>query len=166
MKMDALTIRCGGCLCNSCARPLPCTDYIYFPWSRGRTKMKSEPMNLKEVAAEDLVAMLRHVSVETGSLTCLGCGHEHNCSTRGCALIREAADRLDALRAPTREQVETMRGEWIPYFDGDHIVPERYYKCSKCGSRGYKVKKRFCPSCGAPCGREDKFCRRCGGALE
>ena len=22
-----------------------------------------------------------------------------------------------------------------------------------------------CPACGAPCGREDKFCRRCGGAL-
>lgn len=34
--MDALTIRCGGCLCNSCARPLPCTDCIYFPWSQGR----------------------------------------------------------------------------------------------------------------------------------
>ena len=63
--------------------------------------MKSESMNLKEVATEDLVAMLRHVSVETGSLTCLGCGHEHNCGTRGCALIREAADRLDASRAPT-----------------------------------------------------------------
>ena len=22
-----------------------------------------------------------------------------------------------------------------------------------------------CPACGAPCGREDKFCRRCGGPL-
>ena len=22
-----------------------------------------------------------------------------------------------------------------------------------------------CPACGAPCGKEDKFCRRCGGAL-
>ena len=22
-----------------------------------------------------------------------------------------------------------------------------------------------CPACGAPCGTEDKFCRRCGGAL-
>ena len=63
--------------------------------------MKSEPMNLNEVDTEDLVAMLRHVSVETGSLTCLGCGHEHNCGTRGCALIRAAADRLDASRAPT-----------------------------------------------------------------
>ena len=76
--------------------------------------MKSEPMNLNEVATEDLVAMLRHVSVETGSLTCLGCGHEHNCGTRGCALIREAADRLDALRGPAIiPQAEMTREEAI-----------------------------------------------------
>ncbi|MBM6870065.1 zinc ribbon domain-containing protein [Pseudoflavonifractor phocaeensis] len=24
---------------------------------------------------------------------------------------------------------------------------------------------RECPHCGAPCGREDKFCKQCGGAL-
>ena len=63
--------------------------------------MSDAPMNLNEVDTEDLVAMLRHVSVETGSLACLGCGHEHNCGTHGCALIRAAADRLEASRAPT-----------------------------------------------------------------
>ena len=62
--------------------------------------MKSEPMNLKEVATEDLVAMLRRISVATGSLTCLGCGHEHNCSTRGCALIREAAAKWMVEHSP------------------------------------------------------------------
>ena len=83
-------------------------------WRRRKVKMKSEPMNLNEVATEDLVAMLRHVSVETGSLACLGCGHEHNCGTRGCALIREAADRLDALRGPAIiPQAEMTREEAI-----------------------------------------------------
>ena len=88
--------------------------------------MKSEPMDLNEVATEDLVAMLRHVSVETGSLACLGCGHERNCGTRGCALIREAADRLDSLRGPaitppneplSIEQLREMDGEpvWVVY---------------------------------------------------
>ena len=76
--------------------------------------MSDAPMNLKEVATEDLVAMLRHISVATGSLTCLGCGHEHNCSTRGCALIREAADRLDASRGPAIiPQAEMTREEAI-----------------------------------------------------
>ena len=43
----------------------------------------------------ELIAALRRMKVETGSLICFGCGHEHNCSTRGCALIREAADQLE-----------------------------------------------------------------------
>ena len=49
-----------------------------------------------------LITALRRMKVETGSLICFGCGHEHNCSTRGCALIHEAADRLD-----------TMQREWV-----------------------------------------------------
>lgn len=84
--------------------------------------MSDAPMNLKGVATEDLVAILRHVSVETGSLACLGCGHEHNCGTRGCALIREAADRLDSLRGPaitpqdeplTLDELRETVGCWV-----------------------------------------------------
>lgn len=45
----------------------------------------------------DLIERLRHMSVETGSLVCLGCGHEHNCDVHGCAIIREAADKLQAV---------------------------------------------------------------------
>lgn len=63
----------------------------------------------------------------------------------------EALDvALAALRGPTREQVEAWKGEWIPYLDGEHIMPERYYSCSKCGNRGYPSKKNFCVFCGAP----------------
>lgn len=46
---------------------------------------------------QELINALRHLLVETGSLACLGCGHEHSCSTRGCAIIRKAADRLEKL---------------------------------------------------------------------
>ena len=56
-----------------------------------------------------------------------------------------------ALRPITREQVERMwKGEWIAYLDGEHIMPERYYSCSKCGDRGYPSKRNFCDFCGAP----------------
>ena len=59
-----------------------------------------------------LITALRRMKVETGSLICFGCGHEHNCSTRGCALIREAADRLD-----------TMQREWVSV---DDMLPEMH----------------------------------------
>lgn len=58
---------------------------------------------------------------------------------------------LSALRPITREQVEMVwRGEWIAYLDGEHIMPKRYYSCSKCGGRGHLSKRNFCDFCGAP----------------
>lgn len=38
---------------------------------------------------EDLLAALRRLKVETGSLVCLGCGYEHNCGVHGCAILRK-----------------------------------------------------------------------------
>lgn len=58
---------------------------------------------------------------------------------------------ISDLEGPTREQVEKVwRGEWIAYLDGEHIMPERYYSCSKCGGRGHLSKRNFCDFCGAP----------------
>lgn len=39
---------------------------------------------------EDLLAALRRLKVQTGSLACLGCGRGHNCGIHGCAILREA----------------------------------------------------------------------------
>ena len=47
--------------------------------------------------ANDTITALRGLQVQTGSLACLGCGHEHNCGTRGCAIIRKAADQLERM---------------------------------------------------------------------
>lgn len=46
---------------------------------------------------QELIRALRRLMVETGSLVCLGCGHEHSCGTHGCAIIRKAANRLEEL---------------------------------------------------------------------
>lgn len=43
---------------------------------------------------KDLIDALSHLKVETGSLACFGCGHEHNCGIHGCAIIREAVRAL------------------------------------------------------------------------
>ena len=37
-----------------------------------------------------LLDALRNLKVQTGSLACMSCGHEHNCSTQGCAILRQA----------------------------------------------------------------------------
>ena len=47
---------------------------------------------------EEIVKWLRSKKVETGSLLCLGCGHEHNCGIRGCAVMRAAADAMENLQ--------------------------------------------------------------------
>lgn len=46
---------------------------------------------------EELITALRGLKVETGSLTCLGCGYEHSCGIHGCVIIIAAADRLSEL---------------------------------------------------------------------
>ena len=43
---------------------------------------------------DELIEALGRLKVQTGSLACLGCGHEHNCGVHGCALIREAVNQL------------------------------------------------------------------------
>lgn len=54
-----------------------------------------------------LIKALQRLKVETGSIACLGCGHEHNCGIHVCAIIREAAEKL---------------GDFNAVFDEDTIV--------------------------------------------
>ena len=51
------------------------------------------------MTTNDLLQALARLRVDTGSLACLGCGHEHNCSTHGCAILRAAADLIKRLTA-------------------------------------------------------------------
>ena len=41
-----------------------------------------------------LIKALKRLKVQTGSLACLGCGHEHNCGVHGCAIICAAVEAL------------------------------------------------------------------------
>nr|DAH40801.1 MAG TPA: hypothetical protein [Caudoviricetes sp.] len=58
----------------------------------------------------ELIAALRRLKVETGSIACLGCGCEHNCSIHGCRIMRLAAERLEQLTGPVgRREVMVCR---------------------------------------------------------
>ena len=68
----------------------------------------------------DLIKALNRLKIETGSIVCLGCGHEHNCSTQGCAIIRAAVEELEKMRwIPVTER--------MPELDPDD--PESFRKC-------------------------------------
>ena len=54
----------------------------------------------------ELIKALQQLKVQTGSLVCLGCGHEHNCGVHGCALLREAAAQLYGLYSAVDDMVE------------------------------------------------------------
>lgn len=64
--------------------------------------MTSTPMRVKlililmedKMNKSELIEALRRLSVETGSLACCGCGYEHSCGVHGCAIIKEAAERI------------------------------------------------------------------------
>ena len=85
--------------------------------------------------------------------------------TRGCEKhyqlkvdLAEAA--LIALRGPTREMAERMRGRWVD-LDGEEVetdeygCPSGFASCSVCddnltAAEEYSCRGRFCPNCGAP----------------
>ena len=65
----------------------------------------------------------------------------------------EAIDiALAALRGPTREMMERMRGEWMfPVFADQQDANDPRCQCSECGSIETPLARhRFCPACGSP----------------
>ena len=102
----------------------------------------------------ELLAALGRLRVETGSLACLGCGHEHNCGTHGCAILRAAAETIAALHPISREQVEKVwRGEWKKDSSVQVLAPggqKYHFRCSKCGYITRLHDLNFCSKCGTP----------------
>lgn len=86
------------------------------PGGRGE-KEKEERVMMDD---KTLVQELRRLECRD-NLQCLGCGYEHRCSTHGCAVIRQAVERLERLTAPepndplTLEELREMDGApvWI-----------------------------------------------------
>ena len=61
----------------------------------------------------DLIKALKNQKVQTGSLACLGCGYEHNCTTMGCRILREAVERLSAPAIRTRAEILEAAGKCV-----------------------------------------------------
>ena len=55
-----------------------------------------------------LLAAVKRLSVETGSLACLGCGWEHDCGIHGCAILRAVKEALEETEARAEEAEEAL----------------------------------------------------------
>ena len=101
---------------------------------------------------KDLIAALNWLKVNTGSLACFGCGHEHNCGIHGCAIINAAAEKLNVLT--------------------EKDTPKPPIRFSRDGM-GYTYHDYCCPGCMRTLAYEpewykhthEKYCYRCGQAI-
>lgn len=59
---------------------------------------------------DDIIRELKRISIDNHR--CFGCGREHSCNTRGCAIMRAAADRLGELEQ-LAAQAEGYRAKLI-----------------------------------------------------
>jgi len=65
-------------------------------------------------------------------------------------LINALCNKLEVLQNENNKLIKENKkkhGYWIPYFDENNVMPGIYYKCSICGSMGYKAKYNGCPHC-------------------
>ena len=50
------------------------------------------------IRSRELAERLRKMAINTGTINCLGCPYDGNhCDVHGCALLKEAAHRLEKL---------------------------------------------------------------------
>lgn len=80
---------------------------------------------------DELIRALRRLRVETGSLACLGCGHEHSCGVHGCAIINGA---IEALVGTSVSQPDANRCVCC-----DAEIPEGRMVCPQCEAKAEDV---------------------------
>lgn len=94
---------------------------------------------------------LKRLRVETGSLSCFGCGHEHNCSTQGCAILRNAVSHMEAalanydhLSALTKQQTEDIQALERAC---TLTPPNEPLTCDGCACESYPRDRYPCNTC-------------------
>lgn len=102
------------------------------------------------MTTNDLLQALVRLRVETGSLACLGCGYEHNCSVRGCQILREAATQLEHFTAENAALKKEIRKAGCMFCARFEDCPEGF----KPGGQ------EDCDNCTK---KPDCACRECSG---
>ena len=69
-----------------------------------------------------------------------------------CEGLYEATELLDDL--PAADVAEVRHGRWIPEIcdsisKRNRLIEYKVYSCSLCGRSNGRIKKKYCPNCGA-----------------
>ncbi|MCD7805414.1 MAG: hypothetical protein LUH03_09815 [Oscillospiraceae bacterium] len=63
-----------------------------------------------------LIALLQKMAADQlGKYQCYGCGHEHNCGTEGCAILRDAIATIEQLYKDVAGSCEVCVYGDVPY---------------------------------------------------
>lgn len=92
----------ADCMCGTCSACKVRSEYIVNTMLCPPTAGRRWTEKTGTMRDEDLLAALRRLKVETGSLVCVGCGYEHNCGIHGCAILREMIAWLERTLAEGR----------------------------------------------------------------
>ena len=71
---------------------------------------------------EELLQALRQMTVETGSLLCLGCGYEHSCSIHGCAIVNLAVQEIQSLAQENKALQMRLDTEYPAEIDVQAVI--------------------------------------------
>ena len=88
--------------------------------------------------------MAEYAKIETAMvIICDLCGslYPDGYSQEKCGLGK--CDWMEYLKETAADVAPVVHGRWISFLGGDHIMPERYYRCSRCG----RVESRRQPYC-------------------
>ena len=92
--------------------------------------------------------MAEYAKIETAMvIICDLCGslYPDGYSQEKCGLGK--CDWMEYLKETAADVAPVVHGRWISFLDGDHIMSERYYRCSRCG-RVESRRQLYC-HCGA-----------------
>ena len=95
----------------------------------------------KYIELEAAIAIIEEKQKELCPVGRYGRGYVYGSDREKYDAWDEIVDALENI--PAADVAPVVHGRWISFLDGDHIMPERYYRCSRCG----RVESRRQPYC-------------------
>jgi hypothetical protein len=72
------------------------------------------------------------MKVEAGSFVCMGCGLEHDCGTKGCRILREAAGLIEQLERELEKEKERVSWAMEKLFRATGQLKAQEDACPTC----------------------------------